>query len=413
MGVTELAASQRPSVSRAWIARYGLLYLGLNTAWAAPSQILIAAQIQIWYPGDKEAWFAGLMAAGGITSLIATPTAGLISDRTRSRYGRRAPAILLGALVSALALVVMGFAPHYWLLVTCWVVFQTAIAFAVNATQAVAPDQVPTRQYGLVSGVLGFTYTLGVVVGTVIGSLLDFHLAYVVTAGVTFGLAVQFLLTFKDPQVIIDRPGVSSRARLWAVAAEFVESLRKSRDFAWVFWTRLLVTLGQAIALFYLFYYLRDRIGYADPETGVLILTGVYAALVFATAILGGWASDVVGRRLPFVAGASVGVASCSVIMAFAGSFVVVVVAAGILGVAWGIYMAVDQALINEVLPSAADRGRDMGVMNIAVALPNATAPVVAYFALNFLGGYPGLYLLAAVLCLVGALLIYQVRKVR
>ncbi len=371
MGVAELAASQRPSVSRAWITRYGLLYLGLNTAWAAPSQILIAAQIQIWYPGGKEAWFAGLMAAGGITSLIATPTAGLVSDRTRSRYGRRAPAILFGALVSALALVLMGFAPHYWLLVTCWVVFQTAIAFAVNATQAVAPDQVPTRQYGLVSGVLGFSYTLGVVVGTVIGSLLDFHLAYVVTAGVTFGLAVQFLLTFKDPQVIIDRPGVSSRARLWAVAAEFVESLRKSRDFAWVFWTRLLVTLGQAIALFYLL------------------------------------------RRLPFVAGASVGVASCSLIMAFAGSFAVVVVAAGILGVAWGIYMAVDQALINEVLPSAADRGRDVGVMNIAVALPNATAPVVAYFALNFLGGYSGLYLLAATLSLVGALLVYQVRKVR
>ena len=39
------------------------------------------------------------------------------------------------------------------------------------------------------------------------------------------------------------------------------------RDFTWVFIARFLVTTGNSVALFYLFYYLRDHIGHGDPDT--------------------------------------------------------------------------------------------------------------------------------------------------
>lgn len=404
-----LAPDERPAVSRGWIARFGILYLGQNIAWAGPSQLLIANQIATWFPGEKEERLAWIMAVGGLVSMVATPLAGAISDRTGSRFGRRAPWILAGGLVAALALVAMGFAGGYALLMGGWVVFQLAIAFSINAAQSVAPDQVPRRQFGTVSGVMGLTYTLALVVGTLIATVLESTVAYLVTAAVLVLLIVQFLLGFRDPQVRREATGPSGASRLGRI----LPSPREHPDFAWVFFTRLLVTLGNTIALFYLLYFLRDRVQVEDPDTGVLILTVVYALAVFVTAVISGRWSDRVDRRRGFVAWASIGVAAAAVVMAFTVEWWVVVAAAVVLGASWGVYMAVDQALINEVLPTVANRGRDMGIMNLAVALPNALAPVIAAIALRNLGGYPGLYLLAAGLAILGGVLVYKVRSVR
>ena len=54
--------------------------------------------------------------------------------------------------------------------------------------------------------------------------------------------------------------------------------------------------------------------------------------------------------------------------LAFFPVFPVAMVAALILGLGYGMYLAVDQALVTQVLPRAIDRGRDLGVINIANA---------------------------------------------
>lgn len=407
----------RPNASRRWVGSFGLLYLGQNVAWAAPSQLLIANQIAQWHPAQKEAYLAWLMAAGGLASMVTTPVAGAISDRTSTRWGRRSPWILAGGLVAAAALATMAAAGGFVALLLGWLAFQVAIAFAINAAQTVPTDRVPARQYGVVSGVMGLTYTLAVVLGTVIGAALPGPAAYLVTAGVLVLLSAQFLVGFgggetggSSSPVRADHPVIPGEGAAPGVAAKPARRVRA--DYWWVFVARLVITLGQSIALFYLLYYLRDRIHYDDPDAGVLILTVVYAVAVVLTAVLAGRWSDRVGRRKPFVAISSYGVAGAAAVMAFAGSFGVVVVAALLLGVSWGVYMAIDQALINQVLPDAEARGRDMGVMNLAVAVPNSAAPVFAALALGHLGGYPGLYLLAAVLAVAGGLLIRFVRSV-
>ena len=48
------------------------------------------------------------------------------------------------------------------------------------------------------------------------------------------------------------------------------------------------------------------------------------------------------------------------------------------MGCSYGIYTSVDFALITEVLPGAEDRAKDLGVINIANALPQVLAPVLA-----------------------------------
>lgn len=183
------------------------------------------------------------------------------------------------------------------------------------------------------------------------------------------------------------------------------------RDFCWVFAARFLVNLGNFIALFYLLYYLRDQIGVADPDTGVLILTGTYAVCVVITAFVSGMVSDRLRLRRPFVALASIGVAVASLMMAFLGTFGWVIVAAVVLGLSWGVFTAVDQALVNEVLPDERRRARDVGIMNITIAGANILSPLLAAFALVQLGGYPQLYAAALVAC--GAVLVYRVKGVR
>lgn len=99
--------------------------------------------------------------------------------------------------------------------------------------------------------------------------------------------------------------------------------------------------------------------------------------------------------------------------MAWATNYTIVIIAAIILGASWGIFTAIDQALINQVLPSASSRGRDIGIMAIAVATPNLASPMLAAFALLVLGGYPGLYVMSASLAIIGGISVMMVRGSR
>ena len=139
--------AQRTPVTTGWIFRYGLLYLGQNISWAAPTQLLLAQQILVWHPGEKEQKLALLMAIGGFFSIIGHPLAGWLSDRTNSRWGRRAPWILFGGLAAAGALMFMGAAPGFVALTIGWSVFQLAIAASINAAQAVAPESAEFDQF--------------------------------------------------------------------------------------------------------------------------------------------------------------------------------------------------------------------------------------------------------------------------
>lgn len=405
--MTAASTEDRAPVGKGWISRFGLMYLGQNIAWATPSQLLIANQILLWYPHDKERMLGWVMGLGGLASMIASPLVGVLSDRTRSRFGRRAPWMLGGALAAAAALVCAAYAPSYVYLLVIWMFFQVVLAFSITSGQTVPPDRVPTQQFGIISGVMGMTYTAAVVLGSVVGAMFSIKLAYLITAAVLVIGVLPFLL--------IDRDHSSKDLKVTRERGPLLPRWSEARDFWWVFITRLLVTLAQAIALFYLLYYLRDRVGMKTEAAnqGVMILSMIYAVCVVGTAIWSGRSSDRAGRRKIYVGLSSAGVAVACLVLVFAHSFAAVIVAAVILGLSWGVYQAIDQALINEVLPSVDDRAKDMGLVNLAVAIPNALAPVIAAQIVTSGAGYTGLYLVAAGLTLTGSVLITKVRGVR
>ncbi|NGN70177.1 MFS transporter, partial [Streptomyces sp. A7024] len=190
-------------------------------------------------------------------------------------------------------------------------------------------------------------------------------------------------------------------------------SPRRHPDFGWAWLTRFLINLSNAIVLLYLLYFLRDGLHRDDPESGVLILTAVNGVFLLGTVLVGGIWSDRVGRRKPFVLWAGVLMAAATGLLALWQTWPGAVCAAVLLGIGFGVFTSVDFALMADVLPRASDRGKDLGVINVANSLPQVAAPAVAAPIVSQLGGYPALYGVAAVVGLGGALLVTRIRGVR
>lgn len=149
------------------------------------------------------------------------------------------------------------------------------------------------------------------------------------------------------------------------------------------------------------------------PRSWSLTLTGFYAVTVVVSTMVGGIWSDRVGRRKPFVVAAALvtGAAACA--LALTQTWSGAVVGAIILGIGFGAFTSVDFALVTQVLPSSGDAARDLGVINIASAGAQVLAPALAAPVVIHLGGYTGLYLMAAAVCVLGAVCVTQIRSVR
>jgi MFS family permease len=83
-------------------------------------------------------------------------------------------------------------------------------------------------------------------------------------------------------------------------------------------------------------------------------------------------------------------------------------------GLGFGVYLAVDLALVVDVLPGKRSTAKDLGVFNIAGALPFSIAPAIAPAILAAGGGsYGVLYTVAGLCAIIGAVAILPVRRVR
>ncbi|HEU5471557.1 MAG TPA: MFS transporter [Actinophytocola sp.] len=390
-----------------WTVAISVANLGVFTAWFGPLQVLLAKQAESLAPHGKEAALGLVAGAGAAFSMIGNPLFGALSDRTTSRFGRRLPWTVAGALGGAAGLALLAVAPNVAVMLVAWCVVQLMLNAMFAAITAAVPDQAPHRQRGMVGGWLGVAQTLGVVVGSGLaaaaGGLVAGYLACIV-----------FLLLATAPYVLLRRDSVlAARDRPpWDWRAFWI-SPRRHPDFGWAWLTRFLINLGNAIAVVYLLFFLQDRVHYPDPDGGVFVLTAIYAGTLLLTVLAGGILSDRLGRRRIFVLVSGLVVAAAAVLLALVPTWTGAVTAAAVLGLGFGVYTSVDFALLTEVLPAAADRGKDLGVINIANALPQVLAPAIAAPIVTNLGGYPVLYLVCAAFGVAGSVLVYRIRSVR
>jgi MFS family permease len=410
-GVQRAFAEPVDAVPRRWVAAVTLAGLGLWAGFFGPIQVLLAQQADLVAPGHKELVFGVVTGVGSAVAVVANPLFGALSDRTVSRFGRRVPWVVVGAVLGALALVLLAQVHTVLGMVLAWSLAQAALTAMFAALTATVPDLVPVRERGLVGGWVAVSQTLGIVAGvgiaTVTGGLAA---GYYATAAAVVVLAVPYVVGSRDvPMPRALRPVLTLRdvvAGLWIAPG-------RHPDFAWAWLTRFLVNLGNSLGTLLLYFYLQDQVRYPDPERGVFVLTVVYAVFIVASTVLFGLWSDRLARRKVFVtvSGAVTGLGA--LVLAVVPTWSGALVGAVVFGCGYGVYLSVDFALCTQVLPSAQARAKDLGLINIAVTLPTVFAPFLGTFVVARLGGYVTLYAVSAGVCLLGSLLVHNIRSVR
>jgi len=384
--------------------------LGLWAAFFAPLQVLLPEQVAAIDPAAKVSDLAVVTGAGAAVALVVNPLAGALSDRTRSRLGRRRPWVLGGGVLGALALLSLGAQTTVTGVAITWCLAQLCLNTLLAALIATVPDQVPPEQRGLISGVVGLAQPLGVAIGVALVSRI------VTSPAPAYDIiAATLLVTTLGCVAAIREPSPPSTPRPWSGWLRgFWVSPRRHPDFAWAWLSRLLVNLSQALGIGYLIYFLQDvvRLPRDQAAQGVSLLVAVYTGSLLLTVVVSGWLSDRLRRRKIFVVAAAAAIALGTGLIAAWPTWSAAVIAAIVQGMGFGVYVAVDVALITQVLPTTTSRAKDLGVLNIANTLPQLIGPVVAATLITDAGGYRGLFAGAAVLTLLGGTLVTRIRSV-
>ncbi|MFE6996897.1 MFS transporter [Microbacterium sp. NPDC057659] len=393
---------------------------GVFLALLTPVLVSMAFKIQHISASPEEATgnLGLVLGVGALFALIANPLAGRLSDRTTSRWGMRRPWVLGGALVGLGGFVLIGVATSVWVVLLGWCIAQTAMNATLAAANATLPDQVPPEERGKVSGIVGITTPLGILAGSFLINFIsaDF-LRFIVPAVIAVALAVLFSLMLRD-RVRTEKP--TERFTLKMFFGSFVFNPVKHPDFGWTWLTKFFVMFGYAGIATFLPFYLTEKFQLGEQEaiTTILIANVASMAAMMVSSPLGGWLSDRFGKRRPFVALAGIIMVAGLVLLAFAPDVTTLIVAQGIIGFGAGSFFAVDLALATQVLPNPDDTAKDLGVLNIANALPQSIAPaiapgIIALGALTPLGGYTVYYLFGALVAFLGAVLVYRIKGVK
>ncbi|MFC3494621.1 MFS transporter [Glycomyces rhizosphaerae] len=353
---------------------------GIYVALLTPVMVSMAFKIQhITATPQAAASALGLvLGVGALFALVSNPLVGRLSDRTTSRFGMRRPWIIGGAVIGLLALALIGVAGSVWLVLLGWCIAQIALNAVMAAANATLPDQVPAERRGKTSGIVGITTPLGILGGSFLVNMIDGDLArFTVPGALAVVLCLLFAFHLRD-RVLNERP--VERFTFKQFLGSFVFNPVEHPDFGWTWLTKFLVMFGYAGIASYLPYYLTERFHLSEQEAiGTILLANVASMLAMAASSpIGGVISDKLGKRRAPVAFAGLVMVVGLVMLAVAPSVGFVIAAQGVIGLGAGAFFSVDLALATQVLPNPDDTAKDLGVLNMANALPQSLAPAIA-----------------------------------
>ncbi len=381
---------------------------------------------------------------GSLMAVVWQPVIGAVSDRTRSRWGRRRPFIAIGTVGDVIFLVGLALSGSYWLVVIFYFLLQTASNTAQGPYQGLMPDVVPPAQRGTASGYYGVSNVIGLLLGTLGAGFILMHAGRVVAILSICALLVATML----PTVLLipDRAQPTSdqfTGIRQALKATFSRPLRYPA-FIWLIASRLLILMGLVGVQSFIFFYFSNVFFEGNRHATIAAtytLQGLVILCAFAVSLPAARASDRFGRRPFILVGGLMGAAGVLMLVfshyalipprlvePLADALNVPDLAAqatlvGILiGIGYGLFFSVDWAFIQDVIPSD-EAGLFMGFSNIATAGSGIIARFVGGFLLDpfnagprifgLPGGFPIIFSVFCAWLLIGALLILKVPEDR
>lgn len=383
--------------------------------------VLIPAQATQIDPIHSANSLALILTLGAVGALIGNPLAGALSDRTTSRFGRRRPWLLIGMIGTALGLTLLANSLTIPLMAASWVMVQFFGNMLLSAYGAVLPDRVPIPQRGTTQAIIGLSSPAAIILSDILFTQAkDLKTAYYPIVVILIILTVAFILLYHEPSL---PKGKLPPFRMGAFLASFWIDPRKYPGFAsvWVMW--LLVWLGYNLGTGgFFFLYLQNITRYESLFPGhavkeaVAILQMLQIVVGVPLMMAAGIFSDRARQRKPFVLAGTLLIAAGLVLLISFSSWPVVMLASITIGAGFWIFYSLGLTMITQLLPSAASRGKDLGVINIAATLPQIVMPPVGAVIVNSMGvanpaSYQILYIIGAVSVFLGLILMKSIRS--
>jgi MFS family permease len=417
------AAYQEPTrpVSLGFQVLLGLANAGATITLIPVLSVLIPTQVTQIDSIQPANSLALVLTAGAVAALVGNPLAGALSDRTTSRFGRRRPWLLIGTTGATLGLAMLANSSSILLMAVAWFIMQLFGNVLFSSYNAIVPDYVPVQQRGTTQAIIGmFSPVTVILCDLLFTQVRDLRSAYPPIIAAQLFLAILFILFYREAKM--ESAGLP-RFQLKSFLASFWISPRKFPTFAiaWMFWFVLWLGYNVGTGSF-LFLYVKNITHYESLFPGHLVQDGMATVQMLQTAIgmpvmlVAGVLSDRSGRRKIFVLLGAVLLVAGLVSLICVSSWAMVLVSSVSMGIGFWIFYNLGLAMITQLLPSAADRGRHLGVINIASTLPQVIMPsvgaaIVNAFGVAAPGGYQILFGLGALAVICGILLLRFIRE--
>lgn len=418
-------AVEAPKSSGFGFGRHAALsafWFGQNFLWIPLTTVLLQGRIDSVVPRGQQNTAIGVaLGLGGILAMTVPPLVGAWSDRLTTPYGRRRPIMVAGSLLTLPGLAVIAFANNFPEILIGVLIIQFFFNGAGAAYAGIIPDVVPAQDVGKASGFLATMTQLGIGAGLgVTGAIGGGPASYAVMGAVAVLSLVPTVWAAQGEGMtpVVAQP----RRPLGETVAEFLRPLHEG-DFAWVVFTRFMISSGITAVLYFLLNFFRDVV--LPPHSNASSFTSNWELVVVATAIpfgfFGGQISDRIHRRKIFVylSGAAQAFVAL-VFIVFYPTAVPLVFALGVAyGVGYGLYFAVDWALAVDTLPDPKASAKDMGLFHIALTLPQAVIPFFGGPLIDALNGphgnagYRVVFSSAVVFLFLGTVLVSRIKAVR
>lgn len=392
--------------------------MGIFVGLMGPATVSIAYKAQTLTddPAQQATITAFAIAPGALAAVIFNAVGGRISDRTTGRFGRRRPWIIAGILGMTLSLLLIAVAPGALLMAIGWFLAQATANMAFSAFTASLSDQLPKRQYGKVSGFVNIAANVAVMVATWMVPVFKDNMVMLFMVPALLGLVMVVIYAFMLPEPVLTQN--RHPFNLVQLITTFWRNPIRYPDFALAWGGRFMIILASYMFTTFRLQYMTNHLGLEAGSATTAVATGVtiYTVAAMVASLGGGWLSDKIGRRKSLVAVSILVFGIGTYMLLHADTVSAFYVVEAIMGLAYGVYGAVDLALVLEVLPNREEAGKDLGVFNIANALPQSLAPAFGGFLLANLGNgtnFTALLVGALIASVIGAVLTMFIRSVK
>ncbi len=405
-------------LTTAQLLNFCLGFFGLQFAWQM--RFILTGPVTESL-GASPFIFGLISLAGPVTGIVVQPIIGALSDNTQTRFGRRIPYLLGGAILGALGLILM---PHsgqianmlgenlpLWtgLLIAALMIW--LIDGSVNAAQgpyrALVPDNIPQEQHAIANSYLSFSIGLGSVVAAVTAPVLNMFgiqmstEAQFLMAGIALFLTMLWTcVTFRERKIEVNDDKNNSdevdetfiqKIKSFFAASPEVYKICVIQFFSWIGIMSLMLFFTQ-----YVVHILYGVPNLTSPNLPLEIKSnfdqavidgqlfsglcfGIFNFVCFVVAIpIGVLASKFGNAKVHFVSMTLMAIAF--LIMAFCPNKTAVACAMGLAGIGWASILALPFAMLSKNLKPGTE-GSMMGIFNIFISAPQVlVCTVLAWF---------------------------------